>query len=64
MKAAVESVQGGKGLQEALYNIPAGPPKVLTKSEEDEIVQYLIQMADMGYGLTREAVMHMVYICR
>ena len=32
-----------------------GPPTVLTKSEEDEIVQYLIQMADMGYGLTREA---------
>ena len=41
-----------------------GPPTVLTKSEEDEIVQYLIQMADMGYGLTREAVMHMhmVYV--
>ena len=31
-------------------------------SEEDEIVHYLIQMADMGYGLTREAVMHMVYV--
>ena len=80
MKAAVESVKGGKGLREAsrLYNIPVeslqrrvtgmvdmdcrpGPPTVLTKSEEDEIVQYLIQMADMGYGLTREAVMHMVY---
>jgi len=39
-----------------------GPPTVSTKSEEAEIVQYLIQMADMGYGLTREAVMHMVYV--
>ena len=39
-----------------------GPPTVLTKSEEEEIVQYLIQMADMGYGLTRDAVMHMVYV--
>ena len=39
-----------------------GPPTVLTKEEEETIVCYLIQMADMGYGLTREAVMHMVYI--
>ena len=39
-----------------------GPATVLTKSEEDEIVRYLIQMADMGYGLTRETVMHMVYV--
>ena len=39
-----------------------GPPTVLTPSEEQEIVRYLILMADMGYGLTREAVMHMVYV--
>ena len=25
-------------------------------------MRYLIKMADMGYGLTKEAVMHMVYI--
>lgn len=78
MEAAVESVKGGKGLREAsrLYNVPIerwvtgmvemdcrpGPATVLTKSEEDEIVHYLIQMADMGYGLTREAVVHMVYL--
>ena len=37
-----------------------GPATELTKSEEDEIVDYLIQMAYMGYGLTREAVIHMV----
>ena len=41
---------------------PAGPATVLTKEEEETIVHYLIQMADMGYWLTREAVMHMVYI--
>ena len=61
-----------------LYNVPVetlrrvtgkvdidcrpAPPTVLTKEEEETIVCYLIQMADMGYGLTREAVMHMVYI--
>ena len=37
-----------------------GPPTVLTK--EETIVCYLIQMADMRYGLTREAVMHMANI--
>ena len=37
-----------------------GPPTVLTQEEEGEIVRYLIQMADMGYGLTKEAVMYMV----
>ena len=78
MAAAVEYVKDGKGLREAsrLYNVPAeslrtgtvdmdcrlGPATVLTKSEEDEIVRYLIQMAYMGYGLTREAVMHMVCV--
>ena len=80
MRAAMESVNDGKGLREAarLYNVPVemlrrrvtgkvdidcrqGPPTILTK-EEETIVCYLIQMADMGYGLTREAVIHMVYI--
>ena len=39
-----------------------GPPTVLTKEEEYEIVHYLIQVADMRYGLTREAVLHLVYL--
>ena len=39
-----------------------GPPTVLTKEEESKIVSYLIQMADMGYGLTHEAIMHLVYV--
>ena len=38
-----------------------GPRTVLTKEEEDKIAQYLIKMADMGYGLTPDSVMHMVY---
>ena len=60
-----------------LYNVPVetlrrvtgkvdidclpGLPTIPTK-EEETIVCYLIQMADIEYGLTREAVMHMVYI--
>ena len=39
-----------------------GPPTVLTQEEEDAIVRYLIEMADMGYGLTREVVTKMVYV--
>ena len=37
-----------------------GPSTVLTQDEEREIVHCLIQMADMGYGLMKEAVMYMV----
>lgn len=43
-----------------LQTLETGPPTVL--SHKEEIVCYSIQMADMGYGLTREAVMHMVYV--
>lgn len=39
-----------------------GPTTVLTKEEEDQVERYLIQMADMGFGLTSEAIMHMVYV--
>lgn len=79
MKAAVKSVDEGKGLREAsrLYNVPVetlrrrvtgkvdidcrpGLPTILTKDEEDTIVHYLIKMADMGYGLTPDAVLHML----
>ena len=38
-----------------------GPKTVLTKEEEDRLMNYLIQMADMGYGLSREDVMFMAY---
>ena len=39
-----------------------GPPTILTKEEEDKIYEYLIKMSDMGYGLTREIVMHLAYM--
>ena len=38
----------------------SGPPTVLTPDEEEEIAHYLIEMADMGYGLTKDAVMCLV----
>ena len=38
-----------------------GPATVLTEVEEDTHVMYLIEMADKGYGLTRETVMELVF---
>ena len=38
-----------------------GPPTVLTKEEESRLAEYCVIMADMGFGLTREAVMVMAY---
>ena len=38
-----------------------GPPTVLTKEEEDMVYDYLVQMSDMGYGLSRETVMSIAY---
>ena len=37
-----------------------GPSTVL-KEEEDKLAIYLIEMADMGFGLSRESVMHLAY---
>ena len=39
-----------------------GPPTIFTKEEEDTLGEYLITMADMGYGLTREMVMRIAYV--
>ena len=39
----------------------AGPPTVLTEEEEDALVHYCFQMADMGLGLTKEDVMHTAF---
>ena len=39
-----------------------GPSTVLTKEEEDRLNTYLIQMAEMGFGLTSEDVMQMAYV--
>ena len=38
-----------------------GPPTVLLREEEDKVAEYLITMADMGYGVNRETVMHIAY---
>ena len=38
-----------------------GPPTVLSEEEEDELAKYLVEMADMGFGLGRETVMRMAY---
>ena len=38
-----------------------GPPTVLTSEEESRLVQYIIDMSDMGFGLTREGVMRTAY---
>ncbi|XP_003391501.1 PREDICTED: uncharacterized protein LOC100640141, partial [Amphimedon queenslandica] len=38
-----------------------GPPTVLMKEEEDRLYQYLLEMADMGYGLNRETIMKLAF---
>ena len=35
----------------------SGPPTVLTVEEEEKLAHYCVQMADMGFGLSREDVM-------
>ena len=38
-----------------------GPPTVLTSEEETRLAQFLIEMSDMGFGLTREDVMRTAF---
>ena len=38
-----------------------GPNTVLTEEEETKLADYLFQMSEMGYGLTREGVMGLAY---
>ena len=40
-------------------NCRPGPATALTEDEELRLSEYLVQMADMGFGLSREDVMHM-----
>ena len=42
-------------------NCRPGPPTVLTEEEEERLADYLIQMSEMGYGISREGVMGMAY---
>ena len=76
MEAAVQSVQEGKGLQEAsrLYNVPVETLRrritgkvelncrlaLLPYQPKRNREKLSITSADMGYGLTKEAVMYMV----
>ena len=39
-----------------------GPPTVLTGEEESRLVRYIVDMADMGFGLGREDVMRVAYL--
>ena len=38
-----------------------GPPTVLTSEEENLLARYIVDMADMGFGLGRDDVMHVAY---
>ncbi len=38
-----------------------GPGTVLTEEEEGHLARYLVQMADMGFGLSRDTVMRLAY---
>ena len=38
-----------------------GPSTALTESEEDQLAAYLVQMADMGFGVSRDTVMRLGY---
>ena len=38
-----------------------GPATVLTEEEEERLASYLIQMSEMGFGLSRDTVMHLAY---
>ena len=38
-----------------------GPHTVFTDEEEEWLVNYLIQMSDMGFGLSRDRMMHLAY---
>ena len=38
-----------------------GPPTILTTEEEDQLCKYIIEMADIGFGLTREDIMQIAY---
>jgi hypothetical protein len=39
----------------------SGPPTIFTTQEEDLLSNYLIDMADMGLGLSREDTMRMAH---
>ena len=38
-----------------------GSPTILTTEEEDQLCKYIIEMADIDFGLTREDIMQIAY---
>ena len=38
-----------------------GPSTILSKEQEDKLCSYLIRMSEMGFGLTREDVLHLAF---
>jgi len=38
-----------------------GPSTVLTEGEEDRLARHLLQMSEMGFGLSHDTVMHLAY---
>ena len=38
-----------------------GPATVLTEEEEVALASYLVQMADMGFGVSKDVIMAMAY---
>lgn len=38
-----------------------GPATDLAEDEEEKLARYLVQMADMGFGVTREGIMGIAY---
>ncbi len=73
MVAAVEHVKNGIPLHKSfrLYNVPLrrrvigrvdisckpGPGTILTEDEEEQLYKYAIEIADRGFGLSREDLM-------
>ena len=39
-----------------------GPATVLLKEEEDQIYDYLLEMCEMGFGISRETVMRIAFL--
>ena len=39
-----------------------GPATVLTVEQEERLSHYLIEMSEIGFGLTREDIMHLAFL--
>ena len=44
-----------------VLNCTPGPSTVLTEEEEEKLATYLVQMSDMGFGISREGVIGLAY---